>query len=208
MKIMVLLLLIAGTEPYESRHPNGKLCEKGVTLDGQRHGRWRAWYKTGQLAMVNHYEKGVLHGAYKTFHHTGEAHVTATYKKGKLHGRHVSLYPNGQKHHDWRYVDGVLQGNVNRTYWVSGKLQSETRVLNRELQIELRLRYHENGKKESEGTFKNGQHDGKWSTWHSNGRPRQEIHYKNGRRDGWDRYWHVSGRLESERLYKNGKAAK
>ncbi len=64
--------------------------------------------------------------------------------------------------------------------------------------------YHENGNKKYEGTYKDGKGDGKWIRWHENGQKNQEGTYKNEKRDGKWIYWFYNGQKESEITYKNG----
>ena len=51
--------------------------------------------------------------------------------------------------------------------------------------MKLRLRpRHENGQKQLEGNYKNGNRDGLWNRWHKNGQKLAEANYVNGK-EGW-----------------------
>jgi len=67
------------------------------------------------------------------------------------------------------------------------------------------IQWHENGEKESEGTFKDGKFDGKWTIWHENGQKHLEGTYKNRHRDGKWIKWYNNGNKRSERTFKDGK---
>ena len=67
------------------------------------------------------------------------------------------------------------------------------------------MRWHENGWKQSEETFKNGEMDGNWIGWWKNGTKRSEGIYKNGIYDGKWIYWWSNGNKKSESTYKDGK---
>ena len=67
------------------------------------------------------------------------------------------------------------------------------------------IQWHENGEKESEGTFKDGKFDGKWTIWHENGQKHCEGTYKNKHRDGKWIWWESNGNKQSEETFKDGK---
>ena len=58
--------------------------------------------------------------------------------------------------------------------------------------------WHENGQKESEGTYKNGLMDGKWIRWHYNGQKYSEESYKYGKRYGNRIGWWYNGNRNYE----------
>ena len=64
--------------------------------------------------------------------------------------------------------------------------------------------WHENGQKQSEGTFKNGGYDGPYTDWHENGQKQSEGRVKNGKEDGLWTEWHENGQKKSEGIYKDG----
>ena len=43
---------------------------------------------------------------------------------------------------------------------------------------------YENGQKKSEGKFKDGKKEGKWTEWYGNGQIWSEGNYKDGKKDG------------------------
>ena len=50
--------------------------------------------------------------------------------------------------------------------------------------------YHENGKLERIGSFKDGFEEGEWKTYYDNGKLRQIGSLKDGKREGeWKRYY-------------------
>jgi len=48
----------------------------------------------------------------------------------------------------------------------------------------IHTEFYENGKKRSEGNFKDGKLDGLWTSWYENGQKRTENTYKNGKNYG------------------------
>ena len=67
------------------------------------------------------------------------------------------------------------------------------------------INYYVNGKKQSEGNYKDGQNDGLTTIWYTNGQKQSEGNYKDGKEDGLHLMWHEDGQKKSEENFKNGK---
>ena len=63
---------------------------------------------------------------------------------------------------------------------------------------------HDDGKKKSEGAFKNGYYNGKWTSWHSNGQKYTEGTFKDDYYDGKWTSWYENGQKYSVGIYKDG----
>ena len=66
-------------------------------------------------------------------------------------------------------------------------------------------RYYENGQKEKEGTYKDGEKDGLWTYWNENGQKKSEVTYKDGEFDGLSMDWYENGQKSYETTWKDGK---
>jgi len=71
------------------------------------------------------------------------------------------------------------------------------------------------GKKEFEGSYKDGKKNGLWTDYHENGQKSSEITYKNGKqyiirtykdgkREGFWTWWYANGQKFYEDVYKDG----
>ena len=60
------------------------------------------------------------------------------------------------------------------------------------------------GKKEFEGSYKDGKKDGLWTDYYENGQKSSELTYKNDKKDGKWTYWYEDGQKKWEGTYKNG----
>ena len=114
-------------------------------------------------------------------------------------------YVNGQpdgKYTEW-YEDGTLKiEGFNK----SGKMERSWTY------------YHENGKKNGEGSFVNGDggdvsevsgvprngRDSMWTFYFNNGNKETELEYKNGQLNGKSTTWYENGNKQSESEYMNG----
>jgi len=61
------------------------------------------------------------------------------------------------------------------------------------------------GKKEFEGSYKDGKKNGLWTDYHENGQKKSEGNHKDGKLDGLWTNWYENGQKSSEITYKNGK---
>ena len=64
---------------------------------------------------------------------------------------------------------------------------------------------YENGQIHSQGMFKEGKQDGKWTSWHENGQIWSEDNWKDDKYDGKMTYWYEDGQIHFEKNYKDGK---
>ncbi|MCP4923188.1 MAG: toxin-antitoxin system YwqK family antitoxin, partial [bacterium] len=65
--------------------------------------------------------------------------------------------------------------------------------------------WHENGQKGEEVNFKDGKLDGLAFMWHENGQKEREGNYRDGKPDGLHREWYENGQKGVEENYKEGK---
>ncbi len=64
--------------------------------------------------------------------------------------------------------------------------------------------WRENGRKQSEGTYKDGKEDGEWVDWWKNGNKMYKRIFKGGKLDGKFICWYNNGQKESEGTFKDG----
>lgn len=65
--------------------------------------------------------------------------------------------------------------------------------------------YYPNGKKESEGQFKDGMMVGLWTTWYENGQKEREESYVDSLLNGKRTVWHKNGQMKETAWYKDNK---
>ena len=64
--------------------------------------------------------------------------------------------------------------------------------------------WDENGQKWYEITYKDGQQDEYFTKWYKNGQMEEEGTYKDGKEDGLWTKWYKNGQMEREETYKDG----
>ncbi len=74
-------------------------------------------------------------------------------------------------------------------------------------QVVKEVRFYDNGEKQEEGRFQEGQRHGKWVYWYPNGQKWSEGYFFDGERDGEARVWYDNGNLHYTGQYDKGVTA-
>lgn len=132
--------------------PNDTKQERAEKLSNAvKDGKWFYWYDTGKLRSEEYFDRGSGTGIWRTW------------------------YPDGQLSCEINFEKSFA------AYWFA------------------------NGSKQSEGTLLKGKtREGKWNSWHDNGAKNCEGDYKNGQKDGVWLWWNEKGEKTFEEIYKEG----
>jgi antitoxin component YwqK of YwqJK toxin-antitoxin module len=95
-------------------------------------------------------------------------------------------------------------GNTEKTYYDSGKLESTTTIVNGK-KNGVQKYYFENGKTASTANFVNDRIEGELKAYYSSGQLRISAHYKNGLVDGETRKYYPDGKIERIQKYDKGR---
>ncbi len=66
--------------------------------------------------------------------------------------------------------------------------------------------WYENGQKERERTYKDGEKDGLYTMWYENGQKDSEGTFKDGKEDGLYTMWYENGNKREEVKFKDGES--
>lgn len=88
---------------------------EGCLFDGERHGRWVFWYKSGQRQLEGEYAKGKKTGTWVKWDACGAKTTEGEFLHGKMHGNWTDWYVNGQKALESHWVHGRRDGKW--TWW-------------------------------------------------------------------------------------------
>ncbi len=101
------------------------------------------------------------------------------------------------------------QAQTIEQYWPNGKLRLRKQVLKTPggalVNHGAYTRWHDNGRKEYEGVYVDGELEGVETTWHKNGQKWIEAHYVGGKKHGPRYIWHETSTKIKEEHYVNGK---
>ncbi len=102
-------------------------------------------------------------------------------------------YDNGARSGTWTYFDELGEVKGQGTYQ-NGKMQNGLEIL-----------YFDNGNKQAEGTWTNGQRDGYWIEYYPSGSKKAEGTYLYGKKTGLWKEYDPSYYYTTEKLFENGK---
>ncbi len=163
--------------PWIGFHPNGQLDYRGSLKNGKRTGEWQTFLPNGLNNETIHYnDEGELDGE-TILYFKGKVYNRNTFKKDRLVNV-VCLNEDGKQ----LFSQGNEEGNLNvKFYYATGQLQSE-------------------------GAFKNGKREGKWSIWYIGGVKKEDNYYVDGKVEGEQISYHENGKRKTVIACKEGKA--
>lgn len=129
---------------YEEYHENGKLKHKAFYINDKVDGPSKYWYENGQLKSEHFYNKGIRIGTWKNYYASGKIEFVQPFnEEGNYNGILVSYFENGQKRMEQILENGRNADGVSYKVWF------------------------DNGDKDSELTYKNGQMIVRknWNSW-------------------------------------------
>lgn len=194
----------------EYRDSSGNLLAKGACWEGEKTGEWTSFYPNGQTRSKGFLKNGQPEGFWMFYYSNGKKRARGLLSEGQFE-RGCADSGNYQ-------MVAVKEGVW--TYWysngqVSIKCRYESNVYAQERLEGKYTSFFENGKKASEGLYKDGTLTGTWTYWHPNGLKKAEEHYlyqdcnlydyisyqcPNG---NWT-YWNEQGAIIKKQTYSNG----
>ena len=138
-----------------------------------------------------HYEE-----AYRT--HPDQIYVSGTLNDDSVHiGNWTWWYPNGKVFRQGKYDNQGHRIGVWRTFFNDGSKHEETVMSG----SGTSRTWYESGKLQSEVKVENGKKEGMFVSWYENGQKKDEVPYVGGVREGKTREWHENGQLKFEGEY-------
>lgn len=129
---------------YKEYHENGRLKHQAFYNNDKIDGCLKEWYNNGQLKSEHYYNKGIRIGNWTDYYQSGKIQFIQPYNElGLLNGILVSFFENGQERMRQELENGRNKDGVSYQVWF------------------------ENGDKDSELTYKNGQMVVRknWNSW-------------------------------------------
>jgi antitoxin component YwqK of YwqJK toxin-antitoxin module/tetratricopeptide (TPR) repeat protein len=161
--------------PSEGHHDNGKLAFKGNNLNDEPTGEWVYFNRYGEQTERRLYSNGKMDHE-NIFNHDGKLYYKCVYHKGVI--TQVLYYDKDGKE---MWKGGSPDGNFDVKH------------------------HYPNGQPLSEGKFKKGARDGKWTQFHRTGIVQALFNYTDGAFDGVQEEFYNNGKKKIESVYKAGK---
>lgn len=164
----------------------------------------KLWNESGQQTAEKNYEGKKKDGLWMTWYKTGVKETEEYYAAGILKKR-LWWYINGQLWEEKIYdIDSIVM-MVLKSWYKSGKIKEQQKFLRTkdgEGFVE-NYRWYENGQKEYENKYINGQKGSISTGWYENGQKIFENKYPDEEEAILTR-WYKNGQKNSEKYYKQG----
>jgi antitoxin component YwqK of YwqJK toxin-antitoxin module len=194
----------------------------GKMTSGKPSASWVAFFPSGQLAEIRHYEGGVQDGIVLALDANGFIVKQGFYSKGLKEGRWLQFRPGGRiageenytgdKLNGWKigyYDNGAVREKAQysndlrngTTYWMDekGNPIAEYNYANN-LFHGIQWTWYPGGVLKSESHFENNVQHGLHKEYYSNGNARTEGEYTKGRKTGTWVEWNPDGSVKSKEL--------
>ena len=116
----------------------------------------------------------------------------------------TQITQQGQLRAEGHYESGSRDG-VWTYYDVLGNVQGQGTYENGKMKSGLEITFYNNGQKESEGTWTNGQKDGYWIAYFRSGAKEEEGNYLHGKKTGVWREYDASSFYALEKVFEDDK---
>lgn len=186
------------TEYYET----GELKGEGDYKDGVKVGQWKFLYSDGKTDQIGKYDqKGRPSGTWKWYYENGQLLREEVYTDGLRNGTMTEYDENGTIITQGEYIDGLKEGHW---FFQIDDYREEGDYTAGERTGLWKHTYTASGKPRFEGSYINGQPDGKHTWWYENGRIWQEGKYVYGRKEGDWKYFDEDGLMSLTITYQDG----
>jgi len=92
---------------YKEFYKNGQVKTEAQYKDGNGDGPYKEYYENGQVSKETQYKEGYAEGPYKEYYKNGQVKKEVLYKGGKADGTYKEYYENGQVCMDIVFKDGL-----------------------------------------------------------------------------------------------------
>ncbi len=193
--------------------------------NGLKQGTWMEFYESGNVKREINYTDNILDGIYREYDKDGSLTMVVHYDRGKIRddaiaeGQPVeirqSFFPDGKVRTSGAYRNNIPVG-IHRTYNEEGdviastiyddkgRVSSEGIVNDMGERIGPWINYFPDGKKSSEGEYRDNRRNGTWTFYTENGEIEQKGGYRNGLEDGTWEWYYPDGKLWRSEEYFNG----
>ena len=183
---------------YSEYYPNGKPKAVGQYKEGLISGEWKYYHANGRLDRKGSYVNGKAEGEWMYYDVRGNNTERKLFKDGNYEGDNT-LYHQGKVYYVNTYKNDVL---VKVTYFdPAGKVITSSGNANGTF---VGKAHYPGGQLASEGQFKKGKFDGRWTYYYPEGSKRSEFVYADGAAIGATVEYFRTGSKKFDSHYKDG----
>lgn len=180
----------------------GEFRSKGTYVDDKRIGKWEFFYADQKVEQKGKYDKkGRAQGPWEWYYNNGQLLKKENYQNDKLEGNYEEYTEDGKLVTKGEYLDGEKEGP-----WFYQILNyKEYGVYHNGLPDSVWKAYYAKEKRlRWEGSFQNGEPNGKHVYYYENGKPQAMGKYVGGQKEGDWHYFDETGFLELTITYNGG----
>jgi len=174
---------------------------KGILdYSGKEQGDWKLYNDDESIKAEGKFENGNRIGKWIFYHSNGWIEQTGSYDKGRLDGKWIWMDESGFIIRSEEYIRGLEHGEfqefgLNKSLILKGLYKDGMRV--------GFWKYHINDHIK-EGSYLNGELDGKWVHWYSGGGKEFEGAFSFGQPEGVHKHWYADGTIKISGKYEGG----
>lgn len=112
---------------YENYDVNGNLIEKGMSLNGEKHGICYWYYENGNVEIKARYEKGVENGTITYYFKSGALRDSTRFVNGLQEGLLYTYYEDGNIDRIQEYENDTLNG-IFKYFYHNGNLAMDAKI--------------------------------------------------------------------------------
>ena len=166
MKILLYFFVAASlasgcskVEIIENKDENGVLLERFTRKkdDFAKHGKYTAFYPSGNIHEERFYQKNQLEGESKVFYENGKLDYIENHKNGQYEGLYQKYFESGELSNEGQYVNNEMSG-VWKRWYKNGQLREEVLFAANNENGPFK-EYHENGQLKTTGEYINGDNE-------------------------------------------------
>ena len=202
-KIGVLFLIVLFTNSMFSQNvgQKGNSRINYTDINGKKQGKWIRKYAGGKIAYEAFFVNDKLVGKYKRYYKSGQLKLDVNYDKNS-NGFARLYWDTKKKMAEGNYVNTNIKDSVWNMYGTDGALMTKISYKHG-IKDGKEIKYFRNGNKNEVLEWKNNIKDGVWDWYYETGKPRMKTHHKNGKRDGAFWFYHDNGLPYMTGRYKN-----
>lgn len=209
---------------YKEFYEDGKLKKTGLIVDDKKTGAWKTYYQNGNPEFLEIYKDGELDGEYSSYYENGKLEAKGTYNKGKAEGKREYYDKDGilcsetilekGRLREIRFFDkkGTMisntssrKGNAFVTFYTPDGIKSQEGYYTKNGDAEGKsTSYYKNGKTASESNYKEGYLEGKKVSYYATGQVSQTGTFKSDMADGYFINYYNNGAVANEGWYVAG----
>ncbi len=189
---------VIGSKIYDNK---GIVISEGIINDrGERSGKWKDFYVTGEVRDEGAYANNKRTGQWKFYLKNKRIEQLGQYRNGRVHGIWKWYYDDGALLREEEYFNGKEEG-IYVEYSNNGEIIAQGEFINGEKEGEW---FYKEGDHVEKGMYITGLREGVWKYYYPGEKLKYSGNYMQGLPDGKHKYYYENGRVKEEQYYETG----